>query len=231
MKSATLAFLAVIFLTLSGISQETKVYIQSNHDLGRFYLYVDGALMNRSPQIQVGVLGLDSLPTYSIRVVFQNPEKMPITGTIKPKKDRIRLYLLFGGTKNEVKSRKKSGVKAQPIAGNTPASHPSMPNYKGRLGCDFPIGNEVLNQVVSQMTSNLPRTPMEIAKEAVTTNCYTTNQLKQILAVLADDTERVELSKIAWYYVYDQENFKDLESVFTEPGQVQQVLSYVMKNQ
>lgn len=232
MKSLLLSILSVIIISVSGISQETKVYIKGDGELGKFYVYVDSILMNRSPQVQVGILGLDKKSSYAVRVVFQDSSRMPITGNIKPKKDRIRLYVLYSGTGKQVKARKASGITDTPIPGDTPASHPALPNYKGRLGCDYPIGDEVITQVVSQMTSILPRTPLEIGTEAVTTNCLTTSQLRELLEALETDSDREQLCKVAWFYLYDQENFEEkLSDVFTEPGKVQQVLNFVKKNQ
>ncbi|MGB1003237.1 MAG: DUF4476 domain-containing protein [Salibacteraceae bacterium] len=232
MKSIFLVVFALFSFSNFSFSQETKVYIKSNQELGRFYAYVDGKLMNRSPQIQVGVLGLEEKPSYHLRVVFQNPEKMPIEGDIKPKLNRTKLFVLYAGTSNEVKARKgDKALKEAPIPGDIMPSHHSLPDYKGRLGCDEPMDNHLLNQIISQMTSSSPLTPLEIAKKEVTVMCFTTKQFSEILAALPDDAERVELSKTAWYFLYDQENFSKLENAFTEPGQVQQVLNYVQRNQ
>lgn len=232
MKSFLLSALAIAFISFSSIAQETKVYIKSNHELGRFYAYVDGKLMNRSPQIQVGILGLEEKPVYKVRVVFQNPEKMPIEGEIKPKINKTRLFVLYSGTNSEVKARKADkAMKEQPIPGDIMPSHHALPDYKGRLGCDEPMDDHLLTQIVSQMTSFQPTSALEIAKKEITVMCFTTAQFREILAALPDDNQRVELSKIAWYYLYDQENFEKLEDAFEEPGQVQQVLTYVQKNQ
>lgn len=234
MKSTILTALTLILISISGFSQqETKVYIKSNDSLGKFYVYVDSILMNRAPQIQVGILGLEEKPSYHVRVVFQDPKRMPIEGDIKPKLNKTKLFVLYSGTGESVKARKADkSLKDTPIPGDTAPSHPSMPEYKGRLGCDFPIDEGVLNQVVSQMTSDMNITPpMEVATTAVTTNCFTVKQLRQILMALEDDSDRVALAKIAWYYVYDQENFEKLEDAFIEPGQLSQVMTYVMKNQ
>jgi hypothetical protein len=232
MKSFLFSILTLVVFSLNGLAQETKVYIKSDHDLGRFYAYVDGKLMNRSPQIQVGILGLEEKPSYHIRVVFQNPEKMPIEGDIKPKINKTKLFVLYSGTGEAVKARKADkAMKDSPIPGDIMPSHSSMPQYKGRLGCDSPMDDHVLNQIVSQMTSAQPTPPLQIAKEKVTLLCFTTRQLRKMLEVLPDDNQRVELSKVAWYYVYDQENFSKLEDAFTEPGQVQLVLTHVQKNQ
>ena len=232
MKSILFTITALVVMSISGFSQETKVYIKSNDELGKFYAYVEGKLMNRAPQIQVGILGLEEKPSYHIRIVFQNPEKMPIEGDIKPKINKTKLFVLYSGTDNTVQARKANKtLKEAPIQGDIAASHPSLPNYKGRLGCDAPISEDVVNQIISQMTSSQPLSPLEIAKKEITVMCFTTRQFKRMLEVLEDDSERMELSKIAWFYLYDQENFSDLEDVFTEPGQIQQVLAFVQKNQ
>ncbi len=225
MKSVLLTIFTFVAISVNSFAQETKVYIKSNSELGRFYAYVDGVLINRAPQLQVGILDLEEKPSYKVRIVFQNPEKMPIEGEIKPKLNYTRLFVLYAGSGDEVKARKGDKSKKEaPLAGDITASHPFMREYKGRLGCDSPIGDEVLNQIISQMTSFQPTTPLEIAKKEVTVMCFTVAQFRQILEVLETDAERVELSKIAWYYLYDQEHFDHLENAFTEPGQVEQVL-------
>ena len=233
MKSGLLSLITILLFSVSSFAQETKVYVQADEGLGKFYLYMDGKLMNRAPQHQVGILGLDEKPTYKARVVFQDSSLMPITGTIKPKTNKVKLFVLYAGTGKQVKARKASKEhKEKPISGDTPASHPALPHYKGRLGCDYPIEDGVLNQLVSLMTSNQRDTPEQIAVEAVTTQCFTSFQLKQILEALDDDQKRVEVSKAAWYFLYDQENFeKNLSDAFTEQGQVNQVLDYTKHNQ
>ena len=233
MKSILLSSLLVLIFSLSSMAQETKVYIKADDDLGKFYLYIDGKLMNRAPQHQVGILGLDEKPSYKARVIFQDSSLMPILGSIKPKPNKVKLFVLYAGTGKQVKARKASKEhKEAPISGNTIATHHALPQYKGRLGCDYPIEDGVLNQVVSLMTSKQPNGPVQIAIDAVTTQCFTTYQFKQILEALDDDQKRVEVSKAAWYYLYDQENFESkLTDAFTEPGQVSQVLEFTKRNQ
>ena len=233
MKSVLIATLSLLLFSTSTLAQETKVYVKADEGLGKFYLYMDGKLMNRAPQHQVGILGLDEKPTYEARVIFQDSSLMPITGTIKPKTNKVKLFVLYAGTGKQVKARKASKEhKEAPISGDTPASHPALPHYKGRLGCDYPIEDGVLNQVVSMMTSNQRDTPVQIAIAAVTTQCFTTFQLRAILDALDDDQKRVEVSKAAWYFLYDQDNFESkLSNAFTEPGQVNQVLEFTKRNQ
>ena len=232
MKSALFTIFIFFAFTVNSFAQETKVYIKSNTELGRFYAYVDGILINRAPQLQVGILDLDEKPSYKVKIVFQNPEKMPIEGEIKPKKNYTRLFVLYAGSGDEVKARKGDKDKKEaPLSGDITPSHPFMREYTGRLGCDSPIGDEVVNQIISQMTSFQPTTPLEIAKKEVTVMCFTVAQFRRMLEVLDTDAERVELSKVAWYYLYDQENFDHLENAFTEPGQVQLVLDFVKQNQ
>jgi len=245
MNKGLFTTLSIILLSFTGFSQqETKVYIKSSDSLGKFYLYLDSVLMNRSPQIQVGVIELDKKAKYNIRVVFQNHDKMPVSGTIKPKKNKTRLYLLDVGTKSELQSRRKSGrTNELPIPGDIAPSHPAMPDYEGRLGCDFPIGDEVLDQTISLMytaqteeDSDLEtrvdiRTPVGIAKETIMSYCFSIEQYKKYLQLFDNDEDKIELSKTAWYYLYDQDNFSTLENEFENPASMQTILSYVKENQ
>jgi hypothetical protein len=237
--------ISIIFLSLTGFSQqETKVYIKSSETLGRFYVYMDSVLLNRSPQMQVGIIDLDRKPTYNIRVVFQDHDQKPVSGTIKPKKNKTRLYLLDQGTKAELESRKRSGRSNElPIPGDIAPSHPSMPDYEGRLGCDFPIGNEILDQTISLMqTAEIAddndletrvdiKNPVGIAKESIISYCYSIDQYRHFLKVLDKEEDKIELSKTAWYYLYDQDNFGKLENEFQDPASLQTILNYVQENQ
>ena len=245
MKTGVFTLISILILSFTGFSQqETKVYIKSSDSLGRFYVYMDSVLLNRSPQVQVGIIDLDKKSTYTIRVVFQDHDKMPVTGTIKPKKNKSKLYLLDHGSKNQLESKKSSGRGNEKIIpGDIAPSHPAMRSYEGRLGCDFPISEEVLNQTISliqtaetENDSNLIdhvkiRKPIEIAKESVISNCFSIEQYRKYLKVFEKEDDKIELSKTAWYYLYDQDNFSNLENEFEDPASIQIILNFVQENQ
>ena len=204
---------------------------------------MDSVLLNRSPQVQVGIIDLDEKPSYSIRVVFQDHDKMPITGTTRPKKNKTKLYLLDHGTKDQLESRKASGrSEEKAIPGDIAPNHPSMPDYKGRFGCDYPIGSEILDQTISlvqtakiEEDSDLDtrvdiRKPIEIAKESVISYCFTVEQYRHFLKEFEEEG-KIELSKTAWYHLYDQGNFKLLENEFEDPTSLQLILNYTQENQ
>lgn len=214
------------------VTPDTKVIVKSATGMGKFYLYVDSILINRSPQLQVGVLDLIEKPSYQIRVVFQDRERPPVTGTINPEFEQTKLYVIYGGSKIEVEQQKaKTKGEEKPLLGDTSPDTPAMPEYHGRLGCDYPIGEEVIIQYVSLMTSINERTPKQWAYELVTTQCITTTQFSEILDNLKNDEERIEISKTAWYYIYDQENFEQLRGHFENHTAVDMVLEYVKHNQ
>lgn len=214
------------------VTPDTKVIVKTADGMGRFYLYVDSILINRSPQIQVGVLDLIEKPSYSIRIVFQDRERKPVTGTIKPEFEQTKLYVIYGGSKIEVEQQKaQTEGEEKAISGDIAPDTPAMPEYHGRLGCDYPIGEEVVIQYVSFMTSINDRTAKEWAYELVTTQCLTTKQFGEILDNLPNDEERIEISKTAWYYIFDQENFDVLRPHFTNHTAVDMVLEFVKHNQ
>ena len=65
----------------------------------------------------------------------------------------------------------------------------------------------------------------------VSSYCFLTNEYRGFLQVLENDEERIELSKVAWYYLYDQDNFFHLENEFEDPSSMQIILDYVKENQ
>lgn len=214
------------------VTPDTKVIVKTAEGMGKFYLYVDSVLINRSPQLQVGVLDLIEKPSYSIRIVFQDRERKPVTGTIKPEFEQTKLYVIYGGSKIEVEQQKaNSEDHEQAIQADASPDTPADPSYHGRLGCDFPIGEEVIIQYLSLMTSINDRMPIDWAMELVTSQCITTKQFGEVLDVLPNDKERIEVSKTAWYYIYDQENFENLRSHYENHTAVDMVLDYVKHNQ
>lgn len=214
------------------VTPDTKVIIKTAAGLGKFYLYMDSVLINRSPQLQVGVVDLFDKPEYKIRIVFQNRDQKPVTGSIKPEFEKTKLYVIYGGSKIEVEQQKaETDENEKPLKGNTPQNSTAMPDYHGRLGCNGPIGEEVIIQYVSHMTSINERSPKQWAYELVTSQCLTTMQFGEILDNLPNDEERIEISKTAWYFIYDQENFDHLRPHFVNHTAVDMILEYVKQNQ
>jgi hypothetical protein len=214
------------------VTPDTKLIVKSAEGLGKFYLYMDSVLINRSPQLQVGVVDLFDKEAYSIRVVFQNRDLKPVTGVVKPTFEQTKLYVIYSGSRIEVEQQKaQMEGKEEAMSGDIAPDSPGMPEYKGRLGCDYPIGEEVIEQYLSLMTSINERTPMEWAYELVTTQCLNTRQLAEILDVFKTDEEKIELSKTAWYYLYNQEDFHTLANHFTNHTAVDVVMEYVQHNQ
>jgi hypothetical protein len=217
-------------VSISGFSQETKA-VFFTHDLGKFYLYINNQLVDRAPQNQLEFI-TSSTTDLIVKIVFQDHNLIPIEKEISLKKNKLSLFVIYlekEVTKFDNYQKIKIG-KYRP--GFVLQEHNSMPNYDGRLGCDSPCNFSITELAVQQMkreTTNMAQ--FTIARDLVLNNCITVSDLKLVLNSFINEANKVEFAKFAWAYIFDQENYYHLKSLFDHPQTFTEINKFVESNQ
>ncbi len=218
------------FVSFSGISQETKAVFYT-HDLGNFYLYINNQLVDRAPQQQLEYTAI-GVTNLNVKIVFQDHNLQPIKKEIKLQKDELSIYVIYV-EKEETKFDSYQKIKRGKYRpGFVVQEHYSMPEYTGRLGCDYPCCPTIIQQAVNQMkreTTSMAQ--FTIARELVLNNCVSVTDLKPVLKAFINEADKIEFAKFAWAYVYDQENYIQLSQSFQDSQTLEEINSFVQTNQ
>ena len=230
MRHLLLTILTMIFISNSGLSQNKKAVFFS-YDLGHFYLYVNDQLVERSPSPQITYTS-SGITKLKIKIVFQDHNLKPVTGEIKLKSNKVKVFVVFK-EKGKVIFKPYEKVKTGLYKpGYVSKQYNSMPEYKGRLGCNTPCDMELVKSTISQINSETTSmAQFTVASELVKNNCITVDDLALILKAFSYESDKVEFAKFAWAYVYDQENYFLLSSVFDYPQTLEEINTFVTSNQ
>ncbi len=99
-------------------------------------------------------------------------------------------------------------------------------NYNTRT----PMSDATFSQVLQKVSNHfLPWDKVKDAKEAFnnTTYYFTTSQIRQILAVIASETDRLDVAKLAWSRVTDPTYFTQLLDMFTSQANRDELSAYI----
>jgi len=102
-------------------------------------------------------------------------------------------------------------------------------NYSIRAAMTETDFNNLYNTIRKKW---LPLTKYSAAADAFnsTTNYFTTSQARQIIALLSSESNRLDLAKIAFDNIVDQQNFRQLYDLFTTQASKDALDEYIRNN-
>ncbi len=87
--------------------------------------------------------------------------------------------------------------------------------YTGEIGCQPPLSqsrfNSMLNTIDDQSFASSKK---RIAKQIISNNCMVVGDLVQILELFTFESDKLEMAKFAYQYIYDIENYYEVNNVF-----------------
>ncbi len=103
-----------------------------------------------------------------------------------------------------------------------------LPGYTGPIGCDYPVNPTDVNNIIATLQGiDFESTKLSTAKNILRSKCLLVQDLKRILTLFDFESNRLELAKFAYPYVYDQGNYYMLSSVFDFDSSVQELNEYI----
>jgi len=104
----------------------------------------------------------------------------------------------------------------------------SMPGYKGRIGCPYPMMPDEFNRVKQSIASkSFDDTRLTIAKQVISANCLLCDQVKEIMLLFSFEDTRLDLAKYAYGYTYDLGNYYKLNDAFTFESSIEELNDYI----
>jgi hypothetical protein len=70
-------------------------------------------------------------------------------------------------------------------------------------------------------------TKLDLAKQIVASNCFTTSQVRELVALFDFESSKLELAKYAYGYTYDKANYFRINDVFDFDSSVSDLSSYI----
>ena len=95
--------------------------------------------------------------------------------------------------------------------------------------CNQPISNYAFNQKYNAITQAPEVQRLAIAQRIARNNCLSVDHVKQVLAIFADDYQRLEFAKTAYHNTVDKVNFYEVYDSFAYFSTVFRLHDFVVK--
>ncbi len=90
-----------------------------------------------------------------------------------------------------------------------------VPGYNGPYGCPMPMnGNDFNTAKESIRSKTFESTKLEIAKQITDANCFTAQQIKELVKVFEFEATKLEFAKYAFPHCYDKNNYYKVNDAF-----------------
>ena len=100
--------------------------------------------------------------------------------------------------------------------------------YQGDTGCRMPMTqHEFTNAKQSVISKDFASDKMIIAKQIISANCMTVNQIKQIISLFDFESDKLEFAKYAYSYTFDIKNYYIINDVFDFSSSVEELDRYI----
>lgn len=223
-----LALISSIVAANSTIAQDaTAVFFSESGDL--FYLYMNNQLQNEVPLSQVKVDNL-ILKDYQVTVEFKDITKDRVRTDLKIKQGRESVFVVYQEKESftiDLYSKAKRGM----YSPSQTEVEIVRNGYEGRLGCPEVVSDDLFNQKLQLVeNSDYPQEKLSLAKEIVTGNCISVDQLHKIMEAIDYEPEKIELAKYAFSFVFDRDNYINLADLFEYQGSKKEISDWIKVN-
>lgn len=220
--------LAYLILYATSFGQTSTLIVFSEKGES-FYLSINGIQQNKNPESGLKVEALTA-SSYQVKIVFDNPHIPEISKTIyfneasveatyvinKNKKDQFALRFVNQAPINPTNSIDRVQVQQ-------PENEQSSPEE-----CQYPVDEikfKKLKQLIASKT--YVDTRLTTSKQIILSNCISSLQIREILMFFEFEDNRLELAKFAYTYVFDTENYSQINDAFHFEGSIEELNSYI----
>lgn len=103
-----------------------------------------------------------------------------------------------------------------------------MPGYSGATGCPWPMNEGEFSNVYNSIASkDWDDTKLTIAKQVISSNCLTCNQVKQIMMLFEWEDKRLDLAKWSYGHTFDIGNYYMLNDAFEWESSIEELNDYI----
>ena len=107
-------------------------------------------------------------------------------------------------------------------------THYVMPGYNGRVGCPWPMKPQDFQRAkLSIENADFSSDKQTIAKQIVSSNCLTAEQVKQIVSLFDFESGKLEFAKFAYTHTYDVGNYFIINDAFDFSSSIKELDEYI----
>jgi len=158
-------------------------------------------------------------------------KKIVPSATLKSKNNNQLLVVFTKNPVTVIKEQKKDTVKPDSLITKIFKNHFNMPNYKGKIGCPWPVKNAELNAIKNEIKQkNFEDDKLAIAKEKVQdldSACFAINQLREILYLFEYEETKLDFAKFIAPSIFDIDNINQLKDVFNFESSIEELNKYI----
>ena len=105
-----------------------------------------------------------------------------------------------------------------------------MPGYNGPIGCPWPMDQSSFS-AASQTVSgqSFEDNKLQIAKQAFNSNCMTSAQVAQLMALFSFEDSKLDFAKFAYGHTYDLGNYYLVNNAFTFSSSVDNLNAFIAR--
>jgi hypothetical protein len=101
-------------------------------------------------------------------------------------------------------------------------------NKAAKVGCNGPMNTLQFEGIKSKITTQTTEASKLIAaKSLLESNCYTTSQVKEVMNMFSEDSNKLDYAKNAYLHTNDLNNYKELKEEFKKDENKEAFLKYV----
>ncbi len=237
----TTLLLSCLFIQLFILKAQNRLTFYTV-DKSPFYLYIDNMIYNNwEPSNSITIQNIDPA-NYNIRIVPVNTNQysvltlsildeyeyvyklIPVQGSLRPGSP-------FIGNKYLIKLKKMEEIvdpycsdpyNHNPTTYNSPL--PPPPPAVAPLPTPNDQFQNILNSIQNQTFNE---NKLKVAKQIVSTNLLSVDQIRKIMKLFPFDDAKLEFSKYAYQYVYDPKNYYLLSSDFYFSSDAEELMEYI----
>lgn len=217
----------MLIITSHTNAQKTKAVFFSENGMP-FSIFMNGQLMNDYPMNQVKVNNL-ILKDYQFKLVWQDITMPNIETILKVKSGRENVFVVFeekGKIQVDLYAKAKKGMYS-PASVILPAERNG---YEGRLGCRKAISEAEFNTKLSELDDiKYPTDQVSFIKRSLQDQCFTVNQFKLFLSKIDYESDKVDLAKFGYSFIFDRGNYSSLADLFEYPGAFDEIEKHIEK--
>lgn len=103
-----------------------------------------------------------------------------------------------------------------------------MPGYNGPVGCGEPMSGSAFEEAKSSIASKgFEDTKMTLVKQIGGSNCFTVDQVKQLMGLFSFEDNKLDLAKFAYDHTYDLGNYYKVNDAFSFESSVEELNQYI----
>ncbi len=96
--------------------------------------------------------------------------------------------------------------------------------YTGDVGCQPPLSEARFSNMLSTIEDqDFASSKKRIAKQVISNNCMVVSHLVEILELFTFESDKLEMAKFAYAYIYDIENYYEVNNVFDFESSIEEL--------